>query len=131
MEQRGFFADKNRIKTFSDTASKYFSILLLLIASGSAAFWMLYDGNITKAVASFTAVLIIACPCALALSTPFTLAAVLSIFDKNKFYLKSTAVVEELARVDTFVFDKTGPLPILKPRDLNSKEILLKNKNSY
>ncbi|WEK17508.1 MAG: heavy metal translocating P-type ATPase metal-binding domain-containing protein [Candidatus Pedobacter colombiensis] len=105
-----FFADKNRIKTFSDTASKYFSVLLLLIAIGSAAFWMLYDGNATKAVASFTAVLIIACPCALALSTPFTLAAVLSIFDRNKFYLKSTAVVEELARIDTFVFDKTGTI---------------------
>lgn len=105
-----FFTDKNRIKTFSDTASKYFSIVLLSIALGSAAFWMLYDNNTTKAIASFTAVLIIACPCALALSTPFTLAAVLSIFDKNKFYLKSTAVVEELARIDTFVFDKTGTI---------------------
>jgi len=105
-----FFTDKNRIKTFSDTASKYFSIILLLIAIGSAAFWMIYEQNATKAIASFTAVLIIACPCALALSTPFTLAAVLSIFDKNKFYLKSTAVVEELARIDTFVFDKTGTI---------------------
>ncbi len=105
-----FFTDKNRIKTFSDTASKYFSIVLLSIALGSAAFWMLYDHDTTKAIASFTAVLIIACPCALALSTPFTLAAVLSIFDKNKLYLKSTAVVEELARIDTFVFDKTGTI---------------------
>ena len=105
-----FFADKNRIKTFSDTASKYFSIMLLLIAIGSAAFWMIYTQDVTKSIASFTAVLIIACPCALALSTPFTLAAVLSIFDKNKFYLKSTAVVEELARINTFVFDKTGTI---------------------
>lgn len=105
-----FFTEKNRIKTFSDTASKYFSIVLLLIAIGSAAFWMIYENNATKAIASFTAVLIIACPCALALSTPFTLAAVLSIFDRNKFYLKSTAVVEELARIDTFVFDKTGTI---------------------
>lgn len=105
-----FFTEKNRIKTFSDTASKYFSIVLLMIAIGSAAFWIGYTQDITKAVASFTAVLIIACPCALALSTPFTLAAVLSIFDRNKFYLKSTAVVEELARIDTFVFDKTGTI---------------------
>lgn len=105
-----FFTEKTRIKTFSDTASKYFSIVLLLIALGSAAFWMISEGNTSKAIASFTAVLIIACPCALALSTPFTLAAVLSIFDKNKFYLKSTSVVEELARIDTFVFDKTGTI---------------------
>lgn len=107
---QAFFSEKNRIKTFSDTASKYFSIVLLLIAIGSAAFWMMYEGNAAKAIASFTAVLIIACPCALALSTPFTLAAVLSIFDRNKFYLKSTAVVEELARIDTFIFDKTGTI---------------------
>lgn len=105
-----FFSDKTRIKTFSDTASKYFSMALLLIAIAAAAYWMQRDGNMTRAIASFTAVLIIACPCALALSTPFTLAAVLSIFDKNKFYLKSTAVAEELARIDTFVFDKTGTI---------------------
>ncbi|WP_316811580.1 heavy metal translocating P-type ATPase [Pedobacter heparinus] len=105
-----FYTKKDHIKTFSHTASKYFSVVLLLIAIGSAAFWMLTAGDTTRAVASFTAVLIIACPCALALSSPFTLAAVLSIFDRNRFYLKSTAVVEELARIDTFVFDKTGTI---------------------
>ncbi|MEJ2882402.1 heavy metal translocating P-type ATPase [Pedobacter sp. GR22-6] len=105
-----FFTKKGKINTFSDTASKYFSILLLSIAFGSGLFWWSTQNDGGKAVASFTAVLIIACPCALALSSPFTLAAVLSIFDKNKFYLKSTAVVEELARINTFVFDKTGTI---------------------
>ncbi|WP_316841874.1 heavy metal translocating P-type ATPase [Pedobacter gandavensis] len=104
-----FFGDKTMIRTFADRASKYFSIVLLSIAIGAALYWIL-QGETTKAVASFTAVLIIACPCALALSSPFTLSAVLSIFDKNKFYLKNTAVVEELARINTFVFDKTGTI---------------------
>jgi Cu+-exporting ATPase len=103
-----FSVDKDRISTFSGKASKYFSIALLLVALGSGAYWMFYDP--TKALAAFSAVLIIACPCALALSSPFTLAAVLSIFDKNKFYLKNTSVIEELARIDTFVFDKTGTI---------------------
>jgi Cu+-exporting ATPase len=103
-----FHASKDRIGTFSGSASKYFSIVLLLIAVGSGAFWMYFDPS--KALSAFSAVLIIACPCALALSSPFTLAAVLSIFDKNKFYLKNTAVVEELARIDTFIFDKTGTI---------------------
>jgi Cu+-exporting ATPase len=104
-----YTADKDRIKTFSGTASKYFSIALLSVAIGSGLFWLSKEDP-SKAMASFTAVLIIACPCALALSSPFTLAAVLSIFDKNKFYLKNTAVIEELARIDTFVFDKTGTI---------------------
>ena len=103
-----FTADKDRIKTFSGKASKYFSIALLLVALSAGTFWLFTDP--AKALASFTAVLIIACPCALALSSPFTLAAVLSIFDKNKFYLKNTAVIEELARIDTFIFDKTGTI---------------------
>lgn len=103
-----FAGQKDKIKTFSDTASKYFSIVLVLIALAAGLFWANTDMN--KAVASFTAVLIIACPCALALSSPFTLAAVLSVFDQNKFYLKNTSVIEELARIDTIVFDKTGTI---------------------
>lgn len=103
-----FAGKKKKIDTFSDTISRYFSVALLLIAFGSAAFWMFEDS--AKAWQSFTAVLIIACPCALALSSPFTLSAVLSIFDKNKFYLKNTAVVEQMARINTLVFDKTGTI---------------------
>jgi len=99
----------DRIKTFTGTVSKYFSVVLLLLAIGAAGYW-LFAEEPSKALAAFTAVLIIACPCALALSSPFTLAAVLSVFDKNKFYLKNTAVIEELARIDTFVFDKTGTI---------------------
>lgn len=103
-----FIESKKRIKTFSDTASRYFSIVLVVIALSAGIFWISTDPS--KALASFTAVLIIACPCALALSSPFTLAAVLSVFDKNRFYLKNTAVVEELARINTYVFDKTGTI---------------------
>ncbi|SDZ94706.1 heavy metal translocating P-type ATPase [Pedobacter hartonius] len=103
-----FAGQKDPIKTFSDKASKYFSIVLLLIALSAGLFWVNTDLN--RAIASFTAVLIIACPCALALSSPFTLTAVLSIFDKNKFYLKNTAVIEEMARINTIVFDKTGTI---------------------
>lgn len=102
------FRRKDSIKTFSDSASKYFSIVLLGVALCAGLFWL--NTDINRAVASFTAVLIIACPCALALSSPFTLAAVLSIFDKNKFYLKNTAVIEEMAKIDTIVFDKTGTI---------------------
>lgn len=104
-----FISAKDRIRTFTGTASKYFSFILLAIAIGSAIFW-LFHSSPSKALSAFTAVLIIACPCALALSSPFTLAAVLSIFDRNQFYLKNTAVIEELARIDTFVFDKTGTI---------------------
>lgn len=96
-------------KNFNDTIAKYFSIVTLTIALSAASFWVV-SSNTDKAWNAFTAVLIVACPCVLALSTPFTLSAILAIFDRNHFYLKSTNAVEQLARIDTIVFDKTGTI---------------------
>ena len=100
----------DRIETFNQKVSKYFSVVLLIIAIGSFLYWMPSDMH--RAIASLTAVLIIACPCALALSTPFTMSAALGIFDRNFFYLKNAAVVEQIAAIDTIVFDKTGTISI-------------------
>ncbi len=100
---------EKKFDTFIGYISKYFTIGLLAVAFISCAYWLL-GGNADKAWAAFTAVLIIACPCALALSSPFTLSAALSIFDKNKLYIKNTAAIEQMAAIDTMVFDKTGTI---------------------
>ncbi len=97
-----------RMQTFNEKVSKYFTLVLLLIAFSSLIFWLPTDYR--RGFAAFTAVLIVACPCALALSTPFTMSAALSIFDRNLFYLKNTDVVEQLAKIDTIVLDKTGTI---------------------
>ncbi|QEK51256.1 HAD-IC family P-type ATPase [Pedobacter aquae] len=102
--------ESTKIKTFSTKVSHYFSIALLALAFGTLLFWLPQDWR--TGLSAFTAILIIACPCALALSTPFTMSAALSILDKNKFYLKNTDVVEQLAAIDTIVFDKTGTVSI-------------------
>lgn len=98
----------NGNKTFNERISKYFTRVLLAIAFGSLLLWLPFDAG--RGLAAFTAVLIVACPCALALSTPFTMAAALSIFDRNLFYLKNTRVVEHMAAIDTIVMDKTGTI---------------------
>lgn len=99
--------DENR--NFNDTIAKYFSLVTLTIALSAAGFWLIASDS-DKAWGSFTAVLIVACPCVLALSTPFTMSAILALFDKHLFYLKSTHTVEQLAKIDTMVFDKTGTI---------------------
>ncbi|NEU09538.1 HAD-IC family P-type ATPase [Flavihumibacter sp. R14] len=104
-----FAAPESRIKNFNDSIARYFSTVVFILAIGASAYWMINDDT-AKAWGAFTAVLIVACPCVLALSTPFTLSAVLGIFDRNRFYLKNTDVVEQLARIDTLVFDKTGTI---------------------
>lgn len=99
---------ENQLPSFNEKIGKYFTIVLLAIAFVAFFFWLKTD--MKRALAAFTSVLIVACPCALALSTPFTLSAALSIFDRNRFYLKNTAVVEQLAGIDTIVLDKTGTI---------------------
>ncbi|MGZ3756482.1 MAG: heavy metal translocating P-type ATPase [Mucilaginibacter sp.] len=99
---------ENRMQTFNQRVSKYFTLVLIGIAVSSLIFWLPTDFR--RGMAAFTAVLIVACPCALALSTPFTMSAALSIFDRNLFYLKNAAVVEQMAAIDTIVLDKTGTI---------------------
>lgn len=88
-----------------------------------------------------SAILIIACPCALALSAPFTFGHIMRILGRNKFYVKDTLTIEKIAKLDTIVFDKTGTITHrkksnikfegaeIKEFDLLSIKTLLKNSN--
>lgn len=94
----------------ADRVSKYFTLVILGIAVAALMYWGSKD--IDKAINAFTSVLIIACPCAVALSIPFTFGNVLRLLGNQQFFLKNTAVIEALAKIDTIVFDKTGTLTI-------------------
>ena len=88
--------------------SKNFTFVVLFIAFASLAYWLVFDSS--KALNAFSAVLIVACPCALSMATPFTLGNVMRVFGRNGFYLKNALVVETLADVNDLVFDKTGTI---------------------
>ena len=97
------------LKTLSDEISKYFTLIIIAIAVIGFTFWMI-KGETKTAIFVFTAVLIVACPCALALSIPFTFGNTMRIFGKKGLYIKNTSVIEKLSHVNTIVFDKTGTL---------------------
>ena len=99
---------KNLLEPLANRISGVFTWTVLSIALVAFLFWIGTD--VSLAFKAFTTVLIVACPCALSMSTPFTLGNTLRIFGRGKFYLKNAAVVERLALVDTLVFDKTGTL---------------------
>ncbi|MEY5044473.1 MAG: hypothetical protein RJA19_1700 [Bacteroidota bacterium] len=88
--------------------SKRFTLYVLTIATASWAFWILRDAG--TAWNALTATLIVACPCALALSLPFTYGSSMRYLGRAGAYLKNTLVVERMAGVETLVFDKTGTL---------------------
>ncbi len=92
----------------SDTVGRRFTYVILFVAFMTLFYWLSIDKSI--AFYAFSSVLIVACPCAISLSIPFTLGNILSRLGKNKIYLKNTLVIEDLAQVNHIVFDKTGTL---------------------
>jgi Cu+-exporting ATPase len=102
--------ETEHLKTFTDRVSRYFTIIVILTAIVAGPF--LHYSNIPLSIKIFTSVLIVACPCALALSAPFAMGNAMGILGKTKFYLKKSNVIERFSDVDTIVFDKTGTLTV-------------------
>jgi Cu+-exporting ATPase len=100
--------EDSKLQTFSNVISKYFTLAILILAIAAAAFWMPVSLNMALNV--FAAVLIVSCPCALALAIPFTYGNVMRIYGRNKFFIKNTPVIEKLSNVTSIVFDKTGTI---------------------
>jgi Cu+-exporting ATPase len=100
--------DESYISNISNKAAKYFTLVIFIVALATLAYWLPKDFSI--AMDAFTTVLIIACPCAIALSMPFTYGTALRIMGKNKFYVKNDKIVEYLSTIKTVVFDKTGTI---------------------
>ncbi len=104
-----FVKEKERpASQLSDVVGQRFTYVILMIAFLTLMYWLPRDWSL--AVYAFTSVLIVACPCAISLSIPFTLGNVLSVLGRKKIYLKNTMVIEDLAEIDHIVFDKTGTL---------------------
>lgn len=101
-------SDETGMKKIINVVSKYFTMIIISIALATGIYWYFDDPAI--AIGAFTAVLIVACPCALALSIPFASGSTMRIFGRKGFYLKKSDVIEDLTKIDTIVFDKTGTI---------------------
>ncbi|RZT97118.1 Cu+-exporting ATPase [Ancylomarina subtilis] len=98
----------SKLNSLIDQISKYFTLTIIAIGALAGLYWLLNDPS--KAPFAFTSVLIVACPCALALSSPFALGNTMRMLGRLGIYLKGADIVEALSGVDTIVFDKTGTI---------------------
>ncbi len=105
---RSSLASEEAPPTFVGQAARWFTLGVLLVAAGAALFWSVVDPSLV--LTSFVSVLIVACPCALALATPFATGTARGELARRGLFLRSAGVVERLARATTAVFDKTGTL---------------------
>ncbi len=99
---------KKDLTTKIDKISNSFTLFIVALGIIAGLYWVVVD--IQFALVAFVSVLIVACPCALALSIPFTYGNIMQSFGRAGFYLKKSTVVESLSYVDTIVFDKTGTI---------------------
>lgn len=99
----------NTLNTLTNRYSRRFTRIVIGVAAGAALFWLV-SGNPVRGMKAFTSVLIVACPCALALAAPFTLGTAQRLLGRTGVFLKNPGVLERVAEVDAVVFDKTGTL---------------------
>ncbi|HSB94025.1 MAG TPA: heavy metal translocating P-type ATPase metal-binding domain-containing protein, partial [Flavitalea sp.] len=106
----------NKQGSFVHLLSRYFTYIVFTIALTAGIYWYFTDPSVVWNVV--TAVLIVACPCALLLSNTFTNGNILRILSRNKLYLRNAETIETIANVDHIVFDKTGTLTDSKMHDV-------------
>ncbi len=99
---------KAEIQRLADRVSGVFVPIVIVIALGVLAAWILTGHPVEAAFTAAVAVLIIACPCALGLATPTALLVGTGRGAQLGILLKGPEVLESTRRVDTILLDKTG-----------------------
>lgn len=102
------------VSTLTNRYSQRFTKLIFSVAIGAALYWAWVDPRLS--IKAFASVLIVACPCALALAAPFALGSAQRLLARRHIFLKHAAVIETLAAANTVVFDKTGTLTTSRGR---------------
>jgi Cu+-exporting ATPase len=103
---------------YIDIVAKYFSVVVFFIAALTGSYWF-WKGDINQSLSAITAILIVACPCVLILSSTFTYGNILRILSNNQFFVKSTEVLDELSKINHIIFDKTGTVTLNQNFNIN------------
>ncbi len=105
---------KSRYIRLSDKLAKFYTPAVHILAFATFAFW--FSSGWETALMNATAVLIITCPCALALAVPIVQTIAISNFTARGVLVKSGEALEKLREIDTIIFDKTGSLTVGFPK---------------
>lgn len=114
---------KARYRRLADRAAAIYAPAVHGLGLATFLGWMLAGASWQTALTYAIAVLIITCPCALALAVPAVQIAAASRLFRQGIMVKAADGLERIAETDTVVFDKTGTLTVGKPQLLDAEAI--------
>ncbi|MDI3336955.1 heavy metal translocating P-type ATPase [Defluviimonas aestuarii] len=110
---------KTRYTSLADRMARAYSPVVHIMALAAFSAWLYLTGDLRLAINIAAAVLIITCPCALALAVPAVVTSASGKLFRKGFLIKDGTALERLAEVDTVVFDKTGTLTMGTPEPID------------
>ncbi|MDN3497411.1 heavy metal translocating P-type ATPase [Planococcus sp. APC 4015] len=119
---------KAEVQRLADRISGVFVPIVIVIALGTLATWLLLGMPVASAFTAAVAVLIIACPCALGLATPTALLVGTGRGAQLGILIKGPEVLESTRKVDTIVLDKTGTVTTGR---MSLTEVILATPTNY
>jgi Cu2+-exporting ATPase len=111
---------KSQAMRLADRAARVYAPVVHLTAALTCAGWLAAGASVHDAIVTAIAVLIITCPCALALAIPAVQVVASGALFRARLILNSGDAIERLAEADTVIFDKTGTLTLPEPRVVNA-----------
>ncbi|WP_374546847.1 heavy metal translocating P-type ATPase, partial [Rhodoblastus sp.] len=116
-------AARSRYMRLADRVSRLYAPVVHLTALTTGLAWWAFGASPHDALVIAISVLIITCPCALALAVPTVQAMASGAFFRSGLFLNDAAGLEKLGEIDQVIFDKTGTLTLPEPRVVNVAEI--------
>jgi len=113
---------KPSIELLANKISGHFSTAILVLAFLTFLLWLGLDNGFDRSFMVGISVIVIACPCALALATPVATLIGLSLGGRRGILFKEAAQLETMAKAQLLILDKTGTITEGKPKVINSKE---------
>ena len=114
---------RSRYVKLSDRIARHYAPMVHATAALTFVGWMLAGQSVHASVVTAITVLIITCPCALALAIPAVQVVAASALFRSGVFLNAGDAIERLAEADVAVFDKTGTLTLPEPHVINAADI--------
>jgi len=111
------------MQRLADRASSIFVPIVLALAALTFLVWLALTHDLSRAIESTVAVLVIACPCAMGLAVPAALTVAVGRAAQLGVLIKGGEALERLAQVDSVAMDKTGTLTLGKPQLISIKAL--------